>query len=915
MVKGHLESPDTCIPNLVTGIASKLETLPPFYSSCSIFKVPERLRNINEQAYTPRVVSIGPIHLGKPNLETMQRHKWWYFKRFLQRSKQGISLDNYVIAIKGCELRARQSYAETIYLDSDQFVEMLLVDAAFCIELFWMDHFPELIDFSYDGIYYRPWIKNDLRRDMALLENQIPFFVIQRLFELAELVSPHQGDAPSLLDITLGFFKERSNAVSQFALDYGIRHILDILRYCYLPSNLEKQFKNIRKIEFAVSATELHEAGVEFRIGKTSSMLEIHFDLANGVLEIPLIKLKDKTESLFRNLVALEQCLYRHCSYISDYMAFMDCLINTSEDVDLLIQNNIIENWLGDSSRGAALFNNLCKETIWWRKNFYYSHLCEDLTAYCRIPWHKWKATLKRDYFSTPWMVISVIAAVVLLVLTFIHKQQSEPSVVSFIEDYAGGFGHIKLAVVFVFFVVERSCWKSRVKFSGVASTTVLGLIVEAEIAIEEQKKMDHISIIIEDPHIPLAASIRGMLERLPPISPNCSIYRVPKKLRNTNEKAYTPQLVSIGPLHHGQKCLQAMEEVKLRYLQSFLNRTSLSLENFVKAMTAWEARARNCYAESIGFSSDEFVTMMLVDASFIIETILMYNSPLSEDGNNHVHFRRRTVADLRSDMILLENQLPFFILEGLFDLALASHGQGNPSLLDLSLYYFQGFMIMNNVSRTMNSTFEVKHFVDLLRTCHLPSSQRSSSGYMANYAVVRNATELHEAGVNFKKGSRNRLLDVCYASGQLQIPPFRIHDATEIVLRNLIALELCHYQLDSYIIDYIYFMGNLITTPKDVDLLIKNGVIENWLRDDDATATLFNNLPTEVSLFTTNFYYFGLSEELNAFCKVPWHRWKVTLKRDYFSTPWKVASTIAAVIFLLLTFTQTVCSIISLQV
>ena len=46
---------------------------------------------------------------------------------------------------------------------------------------------------------------------------------------------------------------------------------------------------------------------------------------------------------------------------------------------------------------------------------------------------------------------------------------------------------------------------------------------------------------------------------------PECCLYRVPKQLRNVNEEAYTPKLVSIGPLHHGREELRDMEMQKLR--------------------------------------------------------------------------------------------------------------------------------------------------------------------------------------------------------------------------------------------------------------------------------------------------------------------------------------------------------------
>ena len=70
-----------------------------------------------------------------------------------------------------------------------------------------------------------------------------------------------------------------------------------------------------------------------------------------------------------------------------------------------------------------------------------------------------------------------------------------------------------------------------------------------------------------------LVIEIRKMVER-PEIEPSeqCRIYKVPNPLRKENEEAYTPQVVSIGPFHHKNEKLKAMEKHKERYFRSFCN-------------------------------------------------------------------------------------------------------------------------------------------------------------------------------------------------------------------------------------------------------------------------------------------------------------------------------------------------------
>ena len=91
------------------------------------------LQKNNEEAYTPLTVSIGPLHRGKEGLQAMEKHKQRYLHNFLGWTQKG--LVDFVKLIKEEEERINQCYAETIEFRSDEFVEMILVDTAFIIEV------------------------------------------------------------------------------------------------------------------------------------------------------------------------------------------------------------------------------------------------------------------------------------------------------------------------------------------------------------------------------------------------------------------------------------------------------------------------------------------------------------------------------------------------------------------------------------------------------------------------------------------------------------------------------------------------------------------------------------------------------------------------------------------------------------
>ncbi|KAK9682660.1 hypothetical protein RND81_10G087600 [Saponaria officinalis] len=345
----------------------------------------------------------------------MQNLKLRYLKSFLQRNPAH-SIQQYVNVLRGWEGLARQCYVETIKLPLREiFTEMLLVDAVFIIELFLRNCFVEYIDEN-DRIFNKPRMLLEVTRDVRLEENQLPFFILKGLYEMAFGSSP-QNRSLSFLDVTYQFLTGRKDAVPQRIATSDIKNLVDFLRVCHLPSVLRGQFPNKNsKFEFPSSVTELSEAGVKFVASKSENLLDVRF--VKGVLEIPRIKVTDDTETLFRNIMVFEQCHYYYDSYIIDYFALMDSLINTPKDVEILSQRGIIENWLGNNEEVANLFSKIFKQTRLKDPNFYYSGICRDMNEYASRSWHRWRAILKHDYFSHPWAGISVFYAIVVLILT-----------------------------------------------------------------------------------------------------------------------------------------------------------------------------------------------------------------------------------------------------------------------------------------------------------------------------------------------------------------------------------------------------------------------------------------------------------------------------------------------------------------
>lgn len=397
--------------------------------SCCIFRVPQSLVEINKKAYQPHIVSIGPYHHGKDHLKMIQEHKWRFLDTLIARTEnQGVCLDDYFKAIASKEESIRECYSEAIDLNSNEFVEMMVLDGCFIVEILCIvgkivQHDPK------DPIFNMLWVFPFLMRDLLRLENQIPFFVLQTLFDMYMTASDKEG--PSLAQLALDSFDhviERPTEVLQRYYNVKAVHLLDLFRLSFIPQSKGSNEKNYLHdgMKDSVSTTipsaqRLHVAGIKFKPRKSDSvsLLDIKFD--NGVLKIPPLAIDDSISSFFLNCVAFEQC-YSDCSkHITSYTTFMSCLISKPSDVGFLSDQNVIENDFGTDKEVVRFFSNISKDVPFDFQQSYLFELFEDVNEHCRNQWHVRWADFKYTYFNTPWSFISALAATFLLVLTMIQ--------------------------------------------------------------------------------------------------------------------------------------------------------------------------------------------------------------------------------------------------------------------------------------------------------------------------------------------------------------------------------------------------------------------------------------------------------------------------------------------------------------
>ncbi|KAH7560526.1 hypothetical protein ACOSP7_017273 [Xanthoceras sorbifolium] len=399
------------INSLANCLRDEVKTLHPLSDDCCIYRVPQDIRMANESFYTPKLVSIGPLHHGREELKAMEEHKLRSLEHFLQQTQ--VSLEDFLIFIKNKEEKLRNCYAETIALESRDFVKMILLDAVFLIEVLRRYSNPELR--GVDRIFTKPHLLVNIRLEILSLENQLPLFILEDLFKLAGFSSLNRltynlcFTACEFLSIEENLFEKQFSEA---------KHFVDLFRLCLLPPNHQLDTHKDSHLEAAPSITELHQAGIKFKLGSAKHLLDIRF--SKGTLEIPKLTIGVMAKHLFKNLQIFERL---HCdtNYVNEYVVFLNGLVNTSKDAEILIQNGIIENRTWDSEGVSTLFQQLSENAIVRYYGSYYWGIAKDLKSYCKSPWNKWRAILKQNYFNTPWASISVIAAAIIILLTSVQ--------------------------------------------------------------------------------------------------------------------------------------------------------------------------------------------------------------------------------------------------------------------------------------------------------------------------------------------------------------------------------------------------------------------------------------------------------------------------------------------------------------
>nr|CAD1828576.1 unnamed protein product [Ananas comosus var. bracteatus] len=236
----------------------------------------------------------------------------------------------------------------------------------------------------------------------------------------------------------------------------------------------------------------------------------------------------------------------------------------------------------------------------------------------------------------------------------------------------------------------------------------------------------------------------------------------------------FNPQIVAIGPYHRDDPQVQPTEEIKKAIARDFCNSTRHSVEEFYAKVGEVAGEARSCYADRFDdmISEKEFTDMMFFDGCFLLAAIAYDTGEALESSFLKTWM---TATDYRwylisRDWMLLENQIPWVVLEALMSL------RPVPINRFVQQFPFTMFGDYNNTLQGEGSGHKPCHLLDLVHHGHLgPEFKQEDEKAAAGWSLFSSAMDLAEVGVRIRASKTFYFRDISFHRdllfGRLSLP------------------------------------------------------------------------------------------------------------------------------------------------
>ncbi|KAL0848739.1 hypothetical protein Bca101_021986 [Brassica carinata] len=435
--------------NVRKSLDAELEVHPLEEVTCSIFTVPKALMCSHRDSYTPQRVSIGPYHCLKPELHEMERYKLMIARKSRNQSKS-FRFHDLVEKLQSLEVKVRACYHKYIGLNDETLLWIMAIDSSFLIEFLKIYSFRK-VDTLINRVGH-----NEILRDVMMIENQIPLFVLRKTLEF-QLESRESAD-DLLVSVLKGLCRDLSPLVIKFEDDeilkeklHEYNHILDFLYQMIVPRIEEEElyeedeenrgenraYKLLREIKLPFkrvfasrpadpplveeltipSVSELHKAGVKFKpTTPNGNVSTVAFDSNSGHFHLPVINLDINTETVLRNLVAYEASNTSGPLVFTRYTELINGIIDSEEDVRLLREQGVLVSRLKSDEEAAEMWNGMSKSVRLTRVGFL-NKAIEDVNRYYTGRWKVRIGRFVEVYVYGSWKILAFLGAVLLFML------------------------------------------------------------------------------------------------------------------------------------------------------------------------------------------------------------------------------------------------------------------------------------------------------------------------------------------------------------------------------------------------------------------------------------------------------------------------------------------------------------------
>ncbi|PON52313.1 hypothetical protein PanWU01x14_210240 [Parasponia andersonii] len=331
-------------------------------------------------------------------------------------------------------------------------------------------------------------------------------------------------------------------------------------------------------------------------------------------------------------------------------------------------------------------------------------------------------------------------------------------------------------------------------------------------------------------------------------------IQKVPAILlgRDGDSKQYfTPRFIAIGPVHAGNTKL-VKKELKLRLAAKFIKATGQNPEQLLGEINANIAKLVTHFDDKVikSYDNERLARILFLDGCSVLQfihSVACYDLLDIEINNGQATL-------IQQDVFLLENQIPFCVLELLMksikgeknvqvlkqsignfiNMNLMETQMSSPTTLPITLLYDGNHSTEPNTSQTSlqydgnrstePNTSQTSLQYDGNRSTE-PKTSESSPKYERSF---RNVQDLKAAGIWLKPSGTLSLKDISFDSGYcctgyLKLPKLTVDESTGSKLLNLVAYEMCSENCETG-----HGIGSDLV-PDDAYLDVKNDIQKHY--------------------------------------------------------------------------------------